>query len=66
MGDKENCNGIDRVGVVEALQLLFLGLKLSGHIHWNWWLVFAPLLSKLGIMVLVGVIGAAVAAKQRK
>lgn len=60
MGDKGNDNGIDRVGVVEALQLLFLGLKLSGHISWSWWLVFAPMLSKVAIVVLAGVIAAGV------
>lgn len=66
MGENGNDNGIDRVGVIEALQLLFLGLKLSGHLPWSWWWVFTPLLSKLGIMVLVGVIGAAISAKQRQ
>lgn len=26
-----------------ALFLLFLGLKLTGHIDWSWWWVTAPL-----------------------
>ena len=25
-----------------ALLLLFIGLKLSGHIEWSWWWVMAP------------------------
>lgn len=24
------------------LTLLFVGLKLTGHIDWSWWLVLAP------------------------
>lgn len=27
---------------LEALLLLFIGLKLAGFITWPWWLVFAP------------------------
>lgn len=26
-----------------ALTLLFVGLKLSGHIDWSWWWVISPL-----------------------
>lgn len=26
------------------LQLLFIGLKLTGHIVWSWWLVMSPAL----------------------
>lgn len=27
-----------------GLQLLFLGLKLSGNINWSWWAVMSPTL----------------------
>lgn len=30
------------VGFGALLFLLFLGLKLTGHIDWSWWWVFAP------------------------
>lgn len=26
----------------DLLQVLFIGLKLSGHIDWSWWWVMAP------------------------
>jgi hypothetical protein len=26
-----------------VLTLLFIGLKLTGHIDWSWWCVLAPL-----------------------
>jgi len=26
----------------ELLTLLFIGLKLTGHIDWSWWWVLAP------------------------
>lgn len=28
---------------VEALALLFIGLKLTGHLDWGWWWVLSPL-----------------------
>ena len=31
------------VGVFSLLFLLFLGLKLTGHIDWSWWWITAPL-----------------------
>ncbi len=31
------------VGFGSLLFLLFLGLKLTGHIDWSWWWVTAPL-----------------------
>lgn len=34
----------DGITLVEALFVLFLGLKLTGHIDWSWWLVFSPLI----------------------
>lgn len=34
----------DGITLVEALFVLFLGLKLTHHIDWSWWLVFSPLI----------------------
>ena len=28
---------------IEALTILFVGLKLSGHIAWSWWWILSPL-----------------------
>ena len=27
---------------ITALTLLFIGLKLTGYIHWSWWWVLSP------------------------
>lgn len=39
MSDTSSSGG---VGLGGLLFLLFLGLKLTGHIDWSWWWVFAP------------------------
>lgn len=38
--NNSNSHGITFVG---ALQLLLIGLKLAGVIHWHWWQVLLPL-----------------------
>lgn len=35
------------------LQILFISLKLTGHISWPWWQVLLPTLIGLGITVVV-------------
>ena len=43
------------IGFLEALLLLFIGLKLTGHVAWSWWWVMAPLwapVSLFGVLVL--------------
>lgn len=30
------------LGLAGALTVLFVALKLTGHIGWSWWWVFAP------------------------
>jgi hypothetical protein len=45
------------IGMGGALFLLFLGLKLTGHIDWSWWWVTSPLwLPFVIILTLIGVI----------
>lgn len=41
---------------VDGLQLLFIGLKLSGNIDWSWWLVFAPVITVLSLTVIVTIV----------
>ena len=31
------------VSLLQLLGVLFIGLKLTGHIEWSWWLVLLPL-----------------------
>jgi len=39
------------IGMGGALFLLFLGLKLTGHIDWSWWWVTSPLWIPFAIIV---------------
>lgn len=32
----------DGITFLEALTVLFIGLKLTNHIDWSWWLVAMP------------------------
>lgn len=32
------------------LTVLFIGLKLTGHIEWSWWWVLSPLWAPFGIV----------------
>lgn len=52
--------GSSRCGLnfVEALQLLFIALKLMGYIDWPWYGVLAPLLIDLLLVVVFFVIAA--------
>jgi hypothetical protein len=47
MSDNNNNNGIGFFGL---LTILFVGLKLTGHIAWSWWWVLSPTLIPLGIV----------------
>jgi len=40
-------------GFTSLLTVLFIGLKLTGHISWSWWWVFSPLWIGLAIIILV-------------
>ena len=31
------------IGFAGMLTILFIGLKLTGHINWSWWWVLSPL-----------------------
>jgi hypothetical protein len=35
------------------LQILFIGLKLTGYINWHWWQVFLPTIIPLGLVALI-------------
>lgn len=52
-GDKETTGGITFFG---ALTVLFIGLKLSGIIHWSWMWVLAPIWAPSAIILIVLVV----------
>ena len=42
------------VGLGGLLTILFIGLKLAGHIGWSWWWVLSPLWIPLAFLAGVG------------
>ena len=40
MSDNSSKSG--GIGFVGLLTILFIGLKLTGHIAWSWWWVLSP------------------------
>lgn len=42
------------IGLAGLLAVLFIGLKLTGHIAWSWWWVLSPLWisAALGLLLL--------------
>lgn len=44
------------IGFVGALTLLFIGLKLTGHIAWPWLWVLAPLWVPLAVVIVLAAI----------
>lgn len=44
-----NSGGISFMGM---LTILFIGLKLTGHIDWSWWWVLSPIWIQVVIVVI--------------
>jgi hypothetical protein len=47
--------------ILGILGLIFITLKLTGHITWSWLWVLAPFWIPLGILILIGIIAFIVA-----
>lgn len=45
----EKIIGVDNMGVLEVLTIVFIVLKLTGTTDWNWWLVLLPELISIGL-----------------
>ena len=43
MSDNGSTTQSSGIGFVGLLTILFIGLKLTGHIGWSWWWVLAPI-----------------------
>lgn len=45
-------------GFSSLLGLLFIGLKLAGHLDWSWWWVLSPfwIMGGLALVVVVGIL----------
>lgn len=50
---KESNTNSGGVGFLGLLTILFIGLKLTNHIDWSWWWVFAPCWGPLAIVIAI-------------
>lgn len=41
------------IGFVGGLQLLFIGLKLTGFIDWSWYVVLSPLIVEAVLIIVL-------------
>lgn len=41
------------IGVIGALGVVFVALKLMGHIDWSWWLVLLPFYWWMGLFAVL-------------
>lgn len=52
------------VGFLGLLTILFIGLKLTGHIDWSWWWVLSPIWLSVGFAIALVAVFAAIAARK--
>lgn len=49
--------GSGGIGFFGLLQLMLIGLKLTGYIDWSWWWVLAPAIAVVGlILAILGIV----------
>ena len=57
MSDSNNTTrGVGSIGFLGLLTIVLIALKLTGHIVWSWWYVFAPLWVPWLVVIGLGVI----------
>jgi len=49
----QNSSSSSGIGFTGLLTVLFIGLKLTGHIDWSWWWVLSPIWIGLSFTVLI-------------
>ena len=52
----QNSNNGGGIGFVGLLTILFIALKLTGHIDWGWWWILSPLWITVGALCLLIVV----------
>lgn len=57
-------NGGGGIGFFGLLTIVFIALKLTGHIDWSWWWVLSPPLVIAGLYVLIFGVAVAIAVKK--
>lgn len=56
------------IGFIGLLQILFIGLKLTGYINWSWWWVMSPFIisTAIGLTILAVVFGVLIYSEMQK
>lgn len=49
----ESSSSSSGIGFVGLLTIVFITLKLTGHIAWSWWWVLSPLWISFGIGIII-------------
>ncbi len=44
-----------KIGFMGLLTIVFITLKLTGHIAWSWWLVLSPIWVTSSIVLLIAI-----------
>lgn len=57
----EGSNSGGGIGFTGLLTVLFIGLKLTGFIHWSWWWVLSPIWISIALVVFIVSIVTAIA-----
>jgi len=65
MSEKKSVNTSD-ISFINLLTVLFIGLKLTGHIDWSWWWVLSPLWIGLVIVVVLAILAVAIGAMVKR
>lgn len=66
-GNSSSSSSSGGIGFVGLLTILFIALKLTGHVEWSWIWVLSPLwISALLAIVLIGGLFAMIAREDRK
>jgi hypothetical protein len=53
MAEKSSSGGSGGIGFVGLLTIVFITLKLTGHIDWSWWWVLSPIWITTAIVVAI-------------
>lgn len=65
MSEKNSSSSSGGIGFVGLLTILFIGLKLTGHIDWSWWWVLSPVwIMAAVILSLIAVVGVCAAVRR--
>ncbi len=48
----QNSSSSSGVSLLSLFGILFVGLKLTGHINWSWWYVTAPFWGGLAVLAM--------------